>query len=93
MSESKLPRYWLLTGYEFYPCMGWDDFDQAFDTIDEAKLRAEHGCDSDGFLERHEWAQVLDRETMRVVLEGCINRYDHIEEPKWEWEVPDDSAS
>lgn len=96
MSDNELPRYWLLTGHEFYPDMGWYDFDRAFDTIEEARKRAEYGRDDDGFLERNEWAQIINRETMRVVLVGFIHRYSwgtaH-EDAKWEWEEPDDSAS
>jgi hypothetical protein len=57
-----MKRLALFWGRTYYPCGGWDDFGGTFDTIEDAQAAArEHDCD---------WAQIVDLNTERVVIEG-----------------------
>lgn len=55
---SKLKRFLLFSGSDYYPGGGWDDFVASFDTLEEAKDRKSH----------RDWNQMVDSETGEAVL-------------------------
>jgi hypothetical protein len=50
-----MKRFYLFAGYNYYPAGGWDDFNDSFDSVDEAiKIGKEHPGD---------WYHVIDSQT------------------------------
>lgn len=54
-----MKRYLLFQGSEHYPLGGWDDYTDAYDTVDEAKSMVKTGP--------FHWYHVVDTTTMTVV--------------------------
>ena len=56
-----MKRYWLFTGDRFYPAGGMHDFDNSFDSIEEAEdyVKAAHKC--------MQWHHVVDMITGKIV--------------------------
>jgi hypothetical protein len=53
----KLKRYLLFSYVDYYPCGGWNDFEDSFDDLDKAKAAAME-CLSDS-----EYIDLIDSET------------------------------
>lgn len=56
-----LKRFLLFTGPTYYPCGGWGDFKESFDTEQEAKdyLLTNHKFD--------DWWEIVDTTTLEAV--------------------------
>lgn len=52
-----MKRYLLFTGYNYYPSGGWDDFNSAWDTLEEAKDAGEVTVNTGA-----DWAHIVDIE-------------------------------
>ena len=61
-------RYILMVCSRYYPDM-WNDFAGTFKTIDEAKSYAEIYEHERIFCPHYKWAQIIDKESMKVVTE------------------------
>lgn len=73
-------KYALFAGQTYYPSGGAEDLVGFFETVDEAKRAAEGG--------EHEWAQIAEHSTLRVIWAGDADRF--VAKPSWEWEREDD---
>ena len=51
--EDTMKRFLVFSGYDYYPCGGWDDFLGAFDSIEEARAAAAKEAPSN-------WTQIVD---------------------------------
>ena len=80
-------RYILLVGTLYYPS-AWEDFKGTFKTEGEAKSYAQ-GYIDDIVYQGNKWAQIVDKETMKLVSE-CWDFEDNPNETFWE-ETKDDS--
>ena len=75
-------RYILLVGSRYYP-QGWDDFRDSFDSIEDAKTYA-HSFNDDGYLSQYyKWAEIIDKETLKVVA-SCSSFEDDADDNVWE---------
>jgi hypothetical protein len=52
-------RFLLFSGDHFYPAGGWHDFQNSFDSLEEAKL-ADH-------TDKYEWSMIVDSTTGTIV--------------------------
>ena len=77
--------YLLFAGAQFYPYGGIEDFKGVFESVDSAKRAADTGDTHD-----FQWAQIVRKETLEVVLVG--DRYTLVgpEKTEFEWDQPDD---
>ena len=57
-----MKRFLLFSGMVYYPSGGWGDFDDSFDSLEEAKTAALKTFDDDGC----DWWQIVDCETMKT---------------------------
>lgn len=62
-----MKRYLLFIGYNYYPCGGWSDFKETFNTLLECEeylciLKANERC--------KDWFQIVDTQTGLIVKEG-----------------------
>jgi hypothetical protein len=55
-----MKRFLVFEGLQYYPCGGWDDFTDHYDTEEEALLSVK--C-----KDVYEWYQIVDTQTMEVV--------------------------
>ena len=55
-----MKRYLVFAGATYYPAGGWDDFVQAFDSLEEATAFAKEQ------EARNDWVQVVDAEAVQV---------------------------
>lgn len=55
----KVKRFVLFAGEQYYPSGGWEDYDSSFDTLEEAKTRAQEVTS--------DWRDIVDLETGEVV--------------------------
>ena len=53
-----MKRYLLFMGMHYYPCGGWEDFKDSFDTIEEAQ---QHFKDAE--MGWSAWFQIIDTST------------------------------
>ena len=74
-------RYILLVGPLYYPS-AWDDFKGTFKTVDEAKSYAQ-GYIDDTVYQGNKWAQIVDKENMKLVSK-CWDFEDNPNETFWE---------
>ena len=75
-------RYILLVGSIYYP-QGWDDFRGSFDSIEDAKTYAHAFNDDDIISQDYKWAEVIDKETLKVVA-SCYSFEDEADETVWD---------
>jgi hypothetical protein len=61
---TKLKRFLVFAGDDYYPSGGWGDFRGSYDTLEEAL--ASCVCDP-GDWTAHDWMHVIDAETMEKV--------------------------
>lgn len=54
-----MKRFLVFSGDYYYPSGGWDDFVNAFETLDEALKGVKDA--------RGDWAHIIDTETMQEV--------------------------
>ena len=80
-------RYILLVGTHYYPS-AWEDFKGTFKTKGEAKSYAQSYIDDTVVCQDYKWAQIVDKETMKLVSE-CLGFDDNPDETLWE-ETKDD---
>lgn len=65
-----MKRYLVFAGDAYYPAGGWDDFREAFNTLDEAKEYAETirrknaSFDHKRVYDTFDWQQIVDLEKM-----------------------------
>ena len=75
-------RYILLVGSKYYP-QGWEDFRGSFDSIEGAKTYA-HSFNDDGYLSKYyKWAEIIDKETLKVVA-SCSSFEDDADDTVWD---------
>lgn len=58
--KGEMKRFFLFSGYTYYPAGGWKDFGGSFDTKEESVAAAD---------EIHGWRQVVDSQTGEMVLD------------------------
>lgn len=75
-------RYLLFTYEKYYPGGGWQDFIGEYASLEEAKLAA----NSHEILQ---FAEIVDLETMSIVLEGNGDDGKFGRLPAYEWSTPD----
>jgi hypothetical protein len=54
-------KYLVFSGYSYYPDGGWNDYDGAFSTLEEAK-------DSVKDFDYQQWAHIVDANSEEIVL-------------------------
>ena len=65
-----MKRYLVFAGFNYYPSGGWDDFVDAFSTLEEAQASA-ISCQSRGESGgSFDWVQIVDCETRDKIIEN-----------------------
>lgn len=80
--ETPLKRFLLFQGKDRYPCGGFDDFEQSFDTAEKAHAHLltikPDGLDN--------WAHIVDLELGKISHEYEGNGYHHEKtDPPFDW--------
>ena len=57
-----MKRYLLFAGYKYYPGGGWKDFENDYDTIEEAENAGEEFT-----KENYTWYQIIDTTTKEEI--------------------------
>jgi len=72
-----MKKYLLFSGVSYYPCGGFSDFMGDFLSIEDAKL-----CEAPT-KKTHDWAHIVDTETMMIVLMKRIWTEDDLNSCLW----------
>jgi hypothetical protein len=75
-----MKRFLLFAGELYYPCGGWRDFIDSFDTLAEAEAKADKllkippGNPNDDAEDYIDWYEIVDTSQMQVKVESTVGR-------------------
>lgn len=66
-----MKRYLLFHGYIYYPAGGWDDFEESFDTLDDAKAYVEKNRPNETYSSWgwYHWYHIIDSQTNEKIVD------------------------
>lgn len=65
-----MKRYLLFHGSDYYPGGGWDDFEGAYDTAEEARAKGNSLMEPTPGQSRWRWFHIVDTTTMQILQSG-----------------------